>query len=291
MRKLISVAGLIAIGIIAGCGGSGGSGSTTQTTPVSGVVADGYLQGAEVFLDMNGNYQWDAGEPKTTTGPGGAYTLMVPVSDAARFPVVARAIAGTTVDEDTNTTVSGSYVMSAPAGATGFVSPMSSLLREKMAANPGMTMADAMTQLRNQLNMPIGINMLGNYVAGSLVGTNTAQYQAMRSTAQQMAGLMAGEAPLVMNGSNVNMNRYRSMMGTINTNMPSISTNAMSGLDMNSSFMTGMRNQMQTQLAVMPISGGFMNFSGMFRNMTSHQYFWNYSGGQMRPGSGSGMMR
>lgn len=283
MRKLVLVVGLVAIGIIAGCGGSG---NTTQTTPISGVVADGYLNGAEVFLDKNGNYQWDAGEPKATTGPGGVYTLMVPTADVANYPVVVRAIAGTTVDEDTNTTVSSSYVMSAPAGATGFVSPMSSLIREKMAANPGMTMAVAMTQLRNQLNMPTGINMLDNYVAGSQGGTNAAQYQAMRATTQQMAGLMAGQAALVMNGNNVNVNRYRSMMGTINTNMPSISTNAMSGLDMNSSFMTSMRTQLQSQLAAIPMSGGFMNFSGMFRNMTSHQYFWNYSGGQMLPGSG-----
>jgi hypothetical protein len=284
MRKLISVAGLVAIGLIAGCGGS-----TTETTPVSGVVADGYLNKAEVFLDMNNNYKWDAGEPKTITGTGGAYTMMVPVADAARYSVVARAIAGTTIDEDTNTTVSAGYVMSAPAGAAGFVSPMSSLIREKMAANPGMTMDVAMTQLRNQLNMPAGINMMGDYVAGSQGGTNTAGYQAMRTTAQQMTGLAAGQETLVMNGSSVNVNRYRSMMGTINTNMPSISSNAMNGLDMNSSFMTGMRNQMQSQLATMPMSGAFMNFSGMFRNMTSHQQFRNYSGGRIQPGSG--MMR
>lgn len=281
MKKLISLLGLVAIGITTGCGGSG---STTQTTAVSGVVADGYLNGAEVFLDKNGNYQWDAGEPKTTTGPGGTYTLMVPAADAAKYPVVCRAIAGTTIDEDTGTTVSGSYVMSAPAGATDFVSPMSTLIREKMAANPGMTMTDAMTQLRNQLNMPTGVSMLGNYVAGSQGGANAAPYQAMRTTARQMAGLMAGQAALVMNGSSVNVNRYRGMMGTINTNMPAIYANATSGLGMNSPFMTSMQNLMQTQLAAMPMSGGFMNFSGMFRNMTSHQYFWNYSGGQMLPG-------
>lgn len=284
MRKLISVASLVASCLIAGCGGS-----TTQTTPVSGVVADGYLNKAEVFLDMNNNYQWDAGEPKTTTGPGGAYTMMAPVSDAARYPVVARAIAGITIDEDTGTTVSAGYVMSAPAGAAGFVSPMSSLIREKMVANTGMTMDTAMTQLRLQLNMPEGINMMGDYVAGSQGGTNTVQYQAMRETAQQMAGLAAGQEALVMNGSSVNVNRYRNMMGTINTNMPSISINVMNGLDMNSSFMTGMQNQMQSQLAIMPISGGFMNFSGMFRNMTSYQQFRNYSGGAMQPESG--MMR
>ena len=143
-------------------------------------------------------------------------------------------------------------------------------------------MTDAMVQLRNQLNMPTGVNMLGNYVAGSQAGTNAAQYQSMRATAQQMAGLMSGQASLVMNGSGVYVNRYRSMMGTINTNMPSISIN----VDMNSAFMTALRTQMMTQLAAMPMSGGFMNFSGMFRNMTSLQYFGNYTSTVMQPGSG-----
>ncbi len=284
--KISAVTAILVAGIIAGCGGSG---SSTPASSISGKVADGYLNRAEVFLDKNNNYQWDAGEPKTTTGTGGAYTLMVPTADAANYSIVVRVIAGTTVDEDTNTPVASSYVMSAPAGAADFISPMSSLIREKMAANPGMTMADAMTQLRNQLNMATGINMLGNYVAGSQGGANSAQYQAMHATAQQMAGLMAGQETLIINGSGVYVNRYRSMMGTINTNMPSINTNAMNGLDMNSSVMTSMRNQMQSQLAAIPMSGGFMNFSGMFRNMTSHQYFWNYSGGGMRPRSG--MMR
>lgn len=280
-KRIVQIAAVLAVGLIAGCGGS-----TAVTTPVSGVVADGYLNKAEVFLDMNNNYRWDAGEPKTTTGPGGAYTMMVPVADAAKYPVVARAIAGTTIDEDTGTTIAAGYVMSAPAGAAGFVSPMSSLIREKMAANPGMTLDSAMTQLRIQLNMPVGINMMGDYVAGSQGGTAAAGYQAMRTTAQQMAGLAAGQVALVMDGSSVNVNRYRSMMGMIDANMPSISSNAMSGLDMNSTFMTGMRNQMLSQLATIPMSGGFMNFSGMFRNMTSNQVFSNYSGRGMQPGSG-----
>lgn len=285
-KRIVQIAALLAVGLIAGCGGSG---STSRTTPVSGVVADGYLNKAEVFLDMNDNYRWDAGEPKTTTGSGGAYTMMVPVADAARYPVVARAIAGMTIDEDTNSAVAAGYVMSAPAGAAGFVSPMSSLVREKMAANPGMTLDTAMTQLRIQLNMPSGINMMGDYVAGSQGGTEAAGYQAMRTTAQQMAALAAGQEALVMDGSSVYVDRYRSMMGTIDANMASIGSNATGGLDMNSAFMTGMRNQMQSQLATMPMTGGFLNFSGMFRNMTSYQPFRNYSGGMMQPGSG--MMR
>jgi hypothetical protein len=204
------------------------------------------------------------------------------------------AIKGQTIDKDTNQTVPNSYMLSMPASAISgsvsdnFISPMSTLIREKMAANPNMTLTDAMTQLRNQMNLPVGIDMMADYVAGSQSGTNATQYQAMHANAQKMAGLMAGQSGQVMNnGSGVNVNRYRSMMGTINSNMSAIAANTMG-----STFMTGMMTQMQAQLGAMPMTG-FTNYSGMFRNMTSSRYFWNTNGGTMTPATpmSGGMMR
>jgi hypothetical protein len=294
-RYLITAAALLTVSLIAGCGGSS-TGSNPSTTSVSGKVADGYLVGATVFLDRNVNYQMDAGEPSTTTDANGAYTLNVDPADVGKYPIVAMAIKGQTIDKDTNQTVPNSYMLSMPASAvsgtvsSNFISPMSTLIREKMAANPGMTFNDAMTQLRNQMNLPAGIDMMADYVVGSQSGTNAVHYQTMHTTAQQMAGLMAGQATLVMNGSGVNQNRYRSMMGTINSNMPAIAANAMNGQGMSSTFMTGMMSQMQAQLGTMPTGGGFTNYSGMFRNMTSHSSFWSNTGTPMTPMSG-GMMR
>jgi len=290
MKKVFTGALLIMTVVIAGCGGGGSSSSSATTTTISGKVADGYLAGAEVFLDKNGNYQWDGAEPKTTTDANGAYSMTVSGADAATYPMVARAIAGVTIDKDTNTAVENSFVMSAPAGATGFISPMSSLIREKMAANPSITLTDAMTQLRNQMNLPAGMNMMADYVAGSQSGANAAQYQTMHITAQQMVGLMAGQTTLVMNGSSVNLNRYRSMMATINSNMSGVESNVINHLGMNSTFMISMMSQMQTQLGAMSITGGFLNYSGMFRNMTSHSSFWSNTGTPMTPMSG-GMMK
>ena len=112
---------------------------------------------------------------------------------------------------------------------------------------------------------------------------------AMHTNAQQQAGLMMGQSTLVMSGTGANMNRYRSMMATINSNMSGIAANVMNGMDMTSTFMTGMMSQMQTQLGAMPSTGGFSNYSGMFRNMTSHNQFWSNTGMPMSPMSG-GMM-
>jgi hypothetical protein len=233
----------------------------------------------------------DAGEPSTTTDVQGAYTLNMDPAEVGKYPIMALAIKGQTIDKDTNQTVSNSYLLSMPASNvsgtvnSNFISPMSTLIREKMTANPGTTVTDAMTQLRNQMNLPPGIDMMADYIAGSRSGTNAAQYQAMHANAQKMADLMAGQSGLVMNGSGVDMNRYRSMMGTINSNMPAISANTMG-----STFMFGMMGQMQTQLGGMPMGGGFANYSGMFRNMTSHGSFWSPTGAPMTPMSG-GMMK
>jgi hypothetical protein len=276
---------IISAGIIAGCGSGSGSVAVPTSITVSGKVADGYLSGAEVFLDKNGTYQWDGVEPRTTTDANGAYSMTVSATDAATYPMVARAIAGTTIDRDTNTVVPNSYVMSAPAGNAGFISPMTTLIREKMAANPGMTLSNAMIQLRNQMNLPAGTNMMADYVSGSQSGMmgNTAQFQAMHSIAQQMAKLMAGQAGQVMTGSSVNVSRYRSMMGTINSNMSGIAANVMNGQGMNSAYMTTMMSTMQSQLGTIPMTGGFMNYSAMFRNMTSSRYFWSTTSGTTMP--------
>ncbi len=295
--RMLAVLTIISAGIIAGCGSSG---TSTPTAAISGRVADGYLVGATVFMDKNGNYQLDAGEPSATTKDDGSYTLMnVDPADVGKYPIVAMATKGVTLDKDTSLFVNNSYVLSMPATAisgtvnSNFISPMSTLVREKMAANSSMTLTDAMTQLRNQMNLPAGIDMMADYVAGSQSGTNAAQYQTMHTTAQQMAGLMAGQAPFVMSGSGVNQNQYRSMMATINSNMSAITANVINGQGMSSTFMTGMMSQMQSQLGAMPITGGFTNYSGMFRNMTSSRYFWNTTAGTTTPTSpmSGGMMK
>ncbi len=297
-KQIITFTAALSLGIFAGCGGSGSTPATapTNSVSVSGAVADGYLVGATVFLDKNGNYQLDAGEPSTTTDSNGAYTLSVDPVDVGRYPILALAIAGQTIDKDTNLPVPNSYVLSMPATAvsgtvnSNFISPMSSLIREKMAANSTITLAEATAQLRNQMNMPAGFDMMTDYVAGSQSGANAARYQTMRTTAQQMAGLMAGQSSLVMTGTSVSTNRYRTMMGTINSNMSAITANAMNGLGMNSTFMTTMMSSMQTQLGTVSMSGSFTNYSGMFRNMTSHSRFWSSTGTPTTPMSG-GMMR
>lgn len=285
---ILGVTLLVMTSTLTGCGGGSGGGTAAGTTSVSGIVADGYLRGAEVFMDINGNYQWDAGEPKTVTGPGGTYTLNVAPELVGKYPIVVRAIAGQTIDEDSPASpIAQGYVMTAPASQTAFVSPMSTLIQQKLAGNPGMSMTDAMTQLRNQLNLPAGPDMMTNYVAGSLSGTYSTNYQTMYQVARQMAALMAQQAPQVMTSTGVNLTRYQTMMGQINTNMPQIVNNAVSGLPVTSPAMVNFCNQMTSLLQNTASGSTFRNYSAMFRNYTGHGSFWNYNGGTWQPG---GMM-
>ncbi len=273
-------AALLAVGLVAGCCGGSNPTTVAATSAVAGTVADGYLVGATVFLDKNGNYQPDAGEPSTTTGADGAYTLNVATADLGRHPIIALAIKGRTMDMDTNQTVPESYLLTLPAEAvsgsvnSNFISPFSTLMEEKMAANPGMTLNEAMIQLRNQMNLPAGSNMMADYVAGARSGSDAARYQVMHDTARKMAALMAGQAGLDMNGG-WNLNRYRGMMGTINSNLSAITANRM-----DSPFLTGMMSRIQAQPGRIPVTGGFGNYSGMFRNMTNHRFFGGVPAGQ-----------
>lgn len=85
--------GLAVLGLSA-CGGGGGASApavkpetptgpgTGPTASVSGRVIDGYVRGATVWLDLNGNQKLDADEPSAVSTTDGQYT--VPLTDAQR---------------------------------------------------------------------------------------------------------------------------------------------------------------------------------------------------------------
>lgn len=275
-KQALAVLCIISAGIIAGCGGSGGSTSASATTPgstttsISGKVADGYLVGATVFLDKNKNYQLDAGEPSAITDSNGAYTLTIDPADVGKFPIVAIATQGVTIDMDyPNTPVTSSYVLSMHAGAvtpttggvsgtvSNFISPMSSQLREMMETGNYATMQDAMSALRTKLGLSAEIGMMDDYIAAN----NTT----MHTAAQNMAGLMGSQMALVLstNGSTttVDVNRYRGMMGTIFSNIPSI----MGSGPNTQTAMTNLSGNMMTNLPNITPGQPFRNMSTAFR--------------------------
>ena len=260
MKKILAAVTLLTVGLIAGCGSS----TSTPSTTISGKVADGYLVNATVFLDKNGNYQLDAGEPYAMTDANGAYTLTVVPADVGKYPIVVLATQGVTVDMDNpSQKITSSYVLSMPKDAisgtvnSNFVSPMSSQLREMMETGKYATVQDAMNALSAKLGMPTGTNMLQDYMASNHVGLHTA--------AQNMANLMGTQMAQVMGSggstTTVQVDRYRGMMGTIFSNMSSVrGSNPQTPANM-----ATLVNMMNTALGSMQPGQPYRNMSTAFR--------------------------
>jgi hypothetical protein len=264
---------LISVATMTGCGaggdtiaGAGSGGTGVVAKQISGTVADGYLVNATVFLDKNGNYQLDAGEPSATTDANGAYTLSVDPADVGKYPIVVLAIKGVTIDKDTNQTLASSYVLSLPKDSisstvsNNFISPMTSLVREMMETGLYASMQQAMDALGTKMGLPAGTNLMTDYIAAN----NTT----MHTAAQNIATLMGNQMGLILGTSGstitVDVNRYRSMMGTIFSNMSSImGSNAQTGMTNLNSIITTMLTNMPTTSVGQP----FMNMSTSFRSM------------------------
>ena len=142
---------------LAACGSGGGSGSGSGTPasaqPWQGVVLDGYIQGAQVCLDLNDNQGCDANEPSATTGTQGVYSLDVGgiESGALQSAHLIAVVPDTARDSDDHGRMlkdvgKSGYVMMSPAAGflsedgkslrSAVVSPFTTLISYEMLKNP-----------------------------------------------------------------------------------------------------------------------------------------------------------
>lgn len=166
-KHLAMLLGSLTVVTLAGCGG-GSSAPATET--VSGVVADGYLKGATVFIDKNGNKIWDDGEAKTTTGAGGKYNLVLAKNsmDAINFPVVVQ-VTTSTINEDDGQAVVKEYILTAPAGKPEVITPITTMIQNKIET--GMNEAAAVAAI--QANLGVTVDPYKDFVAESKSATST----------------------------------------------------------------------------------------------------------------------
>ena len=124
--SISGIFGSVALGGLAGAGLGGGSagilsGIASSSSALSGRLVNGYISGARVYQDQDGDGVYDAGEPSATTAADGSYELTI-VSGGGSL--IAEPLAGT-VDMSTGATVTSQF--SAPSGAT-VISPVSTLV-------------------------------------------------------------------------------------------------------------------------------------------------------------------
>ncbi len=115
--------------------------STPSTAPLNGIAADGYLVGATVCLDLNGNLVCNSGEPAATTGAGGAFSIDATQDQIDSNPLLLVADSGTT-DEDTGAPVAGDFILTAPAGST-FISPITTMVQTRVENGDSISAAGA----------------------------------------------------------------------------------------------------------------------------------------------------
>lgn len=164
---------MVTLSLLAACSGGGGSSSSAttpsaNTTSISGTVMDGYIFGATVCLDLNGNGICDANEPTTISGTNGSYSFAVsPGTNLSNLNVIAQVNVGAIDSDNPGTRVASPFQLLAPATQPLVVSPLTTLVSQYMAANPGLSAQGAATQVVTVLGLPTTANLFEDYVADS----------------------------------------------------------------------------------------------------------------------------
>jgi len=149
-KGLLSITACAVILSLSGCGGGGGgdgSSNTTSTTQIaSGVVADGHIKGATVFVDLNHNSVKDANEPSTTTDSNGNYLIKVDGGISNDTPIIAQG----GFDLLRNTSFSGKLY--AFFGSDASISPITTLVYKYKALN-GVSIDNAVGAIASKLGI------------------------------------------------------------------------------------------------------------------------------------------
>ncbi|MFK7994420.1 MAG: hypothetical protein AB8B87_09805 [Granulosicoccus sp.] len=141
------------------------AGNSGTGTTISGRVADGYIQGATVCVDLNNSDSCDDNEPSALTGPGGSYDLEIPAG-AEDKPIVAD-IPAEAIDEDTGEAIGKSLVFIAPADEPEFISPITTLVHQELQSDPTLNIKDAEIAVKALLGVgEQDVSLFTDYVAG-----------------------------------------------------------------------------------------------------------------------------
>ena len=122
-------------------------------TTANGLVTDGYVAGATVFADQDGDGVQDPGEPTTTTDDQGHFTFTD--ADGNEIAVGGRVVARGGTDITTGLPFQGT--LTAPDGAET-VSPLTSLVSQVQQQSGGSA-ADAQTQVKRALGLDENVDL------------------------------------------------------------------------------------------------------------------------------------
>lgn len=163
-KKLLALAVLAPAMAITACSNDGAYIPGPELGSKDGNVQDGYLRGAVVCVDRNQNKDCDADEKQVDSVAKGAWTLEGLTPRQQRFPLVAKAIAGKTIDEDTETAVAEAFSYTAPASAK-VISVLSTIVQTDIESRiakakqdgGSISLEEAESQAKQKLVADLGI--------------------------------------------------------------------------------------------------------------------------------------
>lgn len=154
-------------GFLAACGGGEGEGGSdngsSAKNKVTGRLADGYLVGAKVCIDLNANSVCDLSDPFAITTQGGNYVIDVPDNiNINNYSMIAEVTVGV-VDEDDGKAIDKGYILSSPAGKPAFISPISTLIHS-LQVSENLNTQQAAEKLKLKLGVEESINIFADYI-------------------------------------------------------------------------------------------------------------------------------
>ncbi len=158
MRQTIKMSvATVAILSLSACGGSNnGGGTPSSDKTISGRAVDGYLSGAAVCLDLDGNGQCSAKEPNTFTDENGSYEITATVAQQNNPNYKkAKMIVFGGRDIDTGKNFTGKLVSEFnPENPTDiFITPVSTVVASVIKADSNLTKEQAETKVAKILGL------------------------------------------------------------------------------------------------------------------------------------------
>lgn len=180
-----------------------------DVSPASvGRVIDGYLRGAIVYWDCNGNKNLDASEVSVLSGAGGTYKIDAPPSDRCELFAVVPAGA---IDEDSPALpVAKTYQLAAAPARTDLITPYTTLVYGAVSTNQSSTVAVADEELRKLLGFDCG-TLITDYKAASAPLTTACKNiltffaKQVTSTLQSLPGSASYDDALALAKSNLQL--------------------------------------------------------------------------------------
>lgn len=206
MKKIFTINiylfALLMLSLLSACSSGGDSSNGTSkaasaessatAATLTGVVADGYLKNAKVFLDRNKNRVYDNGEPLTQSTVGGIFSLDVNPGEGELYPVVVQIVAGETIDEDSGGTIVNNYFLESLPGRWQFISPLTTLVKLECDKNPSFSPLQAEIAIRTRLGLDDSISLFADYIAPANGEAVVAEEYGRAHRAAQVAAKIMG---------------------------------------------------------------------------------------------------